>query len=404
MPKARGPFAVRMRANPIPAVLLLIILPMAGAYHIDGTPTAVRDDTNTHFLSTSDWILGGGLCESEGPMDDRNANLFGAFPGVGGLCYTGRNDATGTHAPGADRTFAAGCEPWVSPGTAGVNSPSCLPSNDAYTRLDACSFTIHERNSMFGPFLPGMAQPCPGGADEHEWDAVLGTIRCTVHREQRLVYSERYVWWTYEGGAHPYSSGDLAGDQHQGSDATNSGQPGRRDAYHGHVEMVVNAVLARIRAASPSGSAVTSPVDAPFGPGIYEPCGPSPAPAAFGGFPPGPAFLEGPFFSPLPLCMEEWDGVAFRAYACDVRCDADPSWTILTTMTGAAANQDVLAELECSGFGGTVATDICAAPNGGAQTCAEPVVGPAGSVPRCSRIGGSLPTNAATTWSVRCLL
>lgn len=74
-------------------ILVLAVLGPVSAYHITGAPVGP--------LTSGDWTTVAGnpiFCESDGPMDDRNARPIPG-PGVNGLCTTGENSVTGVMPP-----------------------------------------------------------------------------------------------------------------------------------------------------------------------------------------------------------------------------------------------------------------------------------------------------------------
>lgn len=186
------------------ATLLLafsVLAPVSG-YHIMGN----QDGSNAN-LSSGDWFLASSpiiVCESDGPLDPRNANPT-ANAGQGGLCSTGQNMVTG------------------------VAMPSTIPSATSVIRLDVCSATTKARSTT-GVLPPPAVRTCAasgGSTAQHGYTAELGAFSCFVptdndvsatgvRRDFALYYRELYAWWTWEwfdptsGGSGLYLPGHLS--------------------------------------------------------------------------------------------------------------------------------------------------------------------------------------------------
>lgn len=432
------------------ALLLIGGAVPAFAYHIDN---ALSPLSTFLPLGSGDFEVAGAgtlfiLCEREygdvgGPgataSDDRNDDpaLPEGGPGFGGLCTTGRNDASG-EAP--------------FPGTNNTTKPPL----GTYTRLDACNaITSARNNGTGGPYMAG-GLPCASvftptaDTDDHQWFAVIGAYACTIpttgngiDQNYALYYDENYAWVSYDGSP-PYTAGDPIGVAHSGDGPNPPGVLNNVDAFHGHVTMFIEAA-GNQPGFSNTGSAETSPGAAGAdGAGLWHL---SPAPAALrtdstcggsGGFgnpvngtgappantpvwracyvaadcPPPPPPPRLPPLPPTP-CSDIWDGVTRTTTPCDptVTCGpVPPGWHILLTMNGMApahAGATLTGEIECGGTGGLSAT--CTADANGdsttSATCYDQVVTgvPGTGTPACERIGGTFPMAAAgTTWSVRC--
>lgn len=242
------------------ALLLLVpasLLTSALGYHIDGAvaPGPPAPDA----LTSADWALGNGnvlLCEGEGAADDRQGALLPAFPsphaGVGGLCTTGRNDATGEA------------------------KPTSAPPAGTYTRLDLCDATTLGRNGAAGPHAAGGAScvagtslsatgpGLPGRTDQHGFQAELGVFSCFVPTalpegslmpgfaslDYALYYDEAYAWWSHDGDG-AYTPGDAPGAPHSGDGA--GGLSDNEDAWRGHASIFLDPALS-----APGASAVGS--------------------------------------------------------------------------------------------------------------------------------------------------
>lgn len=254
-------------------MMLGLALP-ALAYHIDNAeqPGAAAD-----LASSNDFVIGSSfliVCEREygagfflagGPVpaDDRNGNggktPSGTHFGDGGLCTTGRNDASG--------------EP----------APHVKLGKGNYTRLDACNNITVTRNgglgsATYGPYN-ATSGPDPGGApcyappsmtpgadtNDHWWTFELGAFVCEIPTSGSPVpmgpfalanyaayYDEKYAEMTFDGSGF-YTAADAPGEAH--GSAAGVGVNGRSadtptfttpvgannvDAWHGHAAMFID--------------------------------------------------------------------------------------------------------------------------------------------------------------------
>jgi len=250
------------------ALLLMMGAIPSTAYHIDGAFKGTADATT---LTAADWTTATPLltiCESEygagtGPggtaADDRNANGVGN-PGNGGLCTSGRNDATGEAVP---------AKPTATGSAAGA----------VWTRFDICSITTVQRNAVLvagqnsysaGPYSP--AASCagnPGTGFSGNTNTIgftgrVGTYQCAVAATDALYYDEYYAYMTYDGTP-GYTGGDAAGTAHGGTlygglpSASGGLSTKNVDAFHGHVTAFVD-VSTSVGTPPVSGSAVTTNV------------------------------------------------------------------------------------------------------------------------------------------------
>lgn len=215
------------------AVALFVAMPATG-YHNDGRLTT------TPGLNSTDWTLATPvliICESEGLHDDRNANP-GGNPGNGGLCTTGRNDATN------------------------LPAPALKPDTTVWTGLDLCEDTTQVRYGALsqGPYLA--PAPC-ATVNTVAFTAELGTMFCTVAALEALVYNENYAWLTIDGDG-GYTASDAPGALHGGDgDAVTNpvGPSDKLNAFQGHVAAFVDSTPAGVV----QGSAETFVPGAPFG-------------------------------------------------------------------------------------------------------------------------------------------
>lgn len=264
----------------VAAAFLAAAMPST-AYHIDGvTPGGAAPGT---ALTAADWHVATcineptmvgtvfclNLCELEwgagsagSAADDRLA-----FPGdmgnngEGGLCTTGRNDATGlseTAPPPAPRT--------------------------TWTKLEVCDETTVGRNGVDGPFLPGTAAACvfPASTTNIGFTAEIGVYSCFVSAAKALVYDEWYASMNYDGDG-GYTGGDAPGFAHTGNGVVDTILVDHYQAWTGHVAVFVDAQDAA--AASVTEGSVETSVYTPAGATIIGACGTSPGGA---GTPVGP--------------------------------------------------------------------------------------------------------------------
>jgi hypothetical protein len=206
------------------------------------------------------------LCESEwgagAPIgtaaDERNAVGQGA-PGVGGLCATGRSDATGLLPPGQSAGSGAVA---ARPASAGAT----------WTRLDLCDATTFARNGAYGPYTA--AAKCAPAGSRHTvaFTVRLGVIECAVAAGEAVVYDEWYAWALYDGDG-TYTPGDPAGVPHHGNGDLDRALLDNVDAWHGHVAVAVDPSAGILQ-----GSAETAPhaFPSPLS-NAANACGPSPA-------------------------------------------------------------------------------------------------------------------------------
>lgn len=166
----------------------IVALPTATAYHIDG------NDNNTNagvanppvpgtpgvIYTTNDWRMGTGnladVCESEGFFDDRNDNLL-PLMGVGGLCTTGENDATGLNQPFTLAALPCSILDFPVPGlgAGGENCPGGTSTVEPYP--------MQPPSSKFASLASGMA-PYKGNAfmdcDVGVFNTTFSTGDCTA--------------------------------------------------------------------------------------------------------------------------------------------------------------------------------------------------------------------------------
>lgn len=246
----------------IGALIVLAGFPTVSGYHIDGSAAGTcANGAVSLAATTSDWCIGGAgliVCETEGSSDDRNTNAA-SLPGTGGLCTTGRNDATGN-------------------GTA-VRKPGNNPTT--VTRIDVCQLTIGQRGGPEGGcnLIGGLADPCdraetaansfadrPGDCtDGVQFTLEVGAFGCTIptqssrytdgaggqqQHEQDYAgyYDEGYAWWSYDGDG-SYTAGDAAGVAMTGDgnlqdndpEPTTPGQGSDNvDGFHGHAAVFIS--------------------------------------------------------------------------------------------------------------------------------------------------------------------
>lgn len=215
-------------------LMMMAALVPASAYHIDGNEVATAAQSGA-VMTSADWEIGTGgliLCESNGNFSSRNAGWDGGRHGVGGLCTTGENDATGEH------------------------KPTGAPAKGDYVELDTCDRTTLTRNSgAAGPYSPGTANDCgnTGNRDIHGFTAEIGVFSCSVDEDQALYYDRLYAFWSYDGNPRAngaYGASDNAGDEENGGSIPLT-DVNNEDAWHGHVGVFVNAT------AGATGSVVT---------------------------------------------------------------------------------------------------------------------------------------------------
>jgi hypothetical protein len=248
------------RTLAVAALAAAFAVPVSG-YHIDGNLVTGAVGAAT---TSADWTLASPfliICESmgngvpAGPNDDRNDNP-GGNPGNGGLCTTGRNDASGLPVPN-------------------VGGVPTKPGAHVWTVLNSCTATTAGRSGgPTGPFLGGIGPACaPANKAQVGFDAELGIMSCTVGVGQSLLYNENYAWLTYDGDGTYYSiPNGVAGPARDAPGAGHSGDgsvigtgaspspPGSdlADAWDGHLAMFIDTASAQAAGAT-DGSAETSP-------------------------------------------------------------------------------------------------------------------------------------------------
>ncbi|MEA3191171.1 MAG: hypothetical protein QOD77_1753 [Thermoplasmata archaeon] len=182
-----------MNKNYIPAAMLaalMLALPASG-YHIVVAPPVLGTAglgvaippaavpytpvSGPLALNANDFVLANPallLCESTSPTDPVNPGLstpgvleFYNVPGVGGLCYSGRNALSDV---------------------SGVALPVAQPAAKTWTEFDLCNE------------LTSSPAPCT----ETGWAylAELGMFSCFIFAEQSFVYDEAYAWMTWDVG------------------------------------------------------------------------------------------------------------------------------------------------------------------------------------------------------------
>jgi len=241
----------------IALLMMAAAIPAAG-YHIDFFDGSGASEPG-------DWVVQNPfliICESNGVRDDRNY-FVAEHAGVGGLCTTGRNDATGTTEPGS------------------------TPDNATWTRLDTCSVPTLSREAQGGATHMIVDDVCwvngtavSGDTGFVSWSAEIGVYECYVPnvgsafdyglgalatKDYALYYNELYAWWSYDGPGE-YTVNDAPGaDQNGGADQLTS-TTNNTDSYRGHVSMFIDATTAELPVSGGvpdanfliSGSAVTT--------------------------------------------------------------------------------------------------------------------------------------------------
>jgi hypothetical protein len=237
--------------------LLLAVLSPTAAYHIDNILVP-----GPGAGLPGDWTTAGGsaviVCESNGPADDRNSNVV-SLSGVGGLCTTGENDATGW-----------GKCVYTAP-TACPAPPAAGP--EAWIRLDTCTVTAGVRTAPPAA-VAGTCAAAGGSRATKTWTAQLGVFQCDVNAagvtgnpfttaDEGLYYSRLYAWYSYDGDG-DYTAGDAAGAAHTG-DGDASNVLDNEDAFHGHVAGFISTDASKNVGAGVTGSfeaiAVPDPTD-----------------------------------------------------------------------------------------------------------------------------------------------
>ena len=272
-------------------IVLLVMaaaLAPASAYHIDYIDPLLMPAGGSQ---PGDWTTAGAgavtVCESNGPLDDRNSNPV-PTQGVGGSCTTGRNDASGTLAPTAATVGAAG-----------------------WSRLDLCSVLTGARTITAGA-VSGNCASGLGATNQHFYTARVGAFQCEVPNQGGVVtdgplgslpqtatadfafyYQELYAWWSYDGDS-SYTTADAPGALH-GGDSDTSDVVDVESAWHGHVTtFIVQAQSTggsttgstEVTAAAPGGA--LSDVNGAGVGGVSNNCGGSPSAG------PGTPPMQGP--------------------------------------------------------------------------------------------------------------
>ena len=146
-------------------LLALAAIGPAAAYHTKNFNTAALPGTYP-----GDWALdqpGINICETNGPTDVRNTDNQGPHGGIGGLCTTGRSEAT--HEPAI----------------------SLVPASTDWTRLDVCDADTAARGgvpgtavSLCAAALTGSLSPStlgsPGSDGQHGYTFQMGAFSCFI--------------------------------------------------------------------------------------------------------------------------------------------------------------------------------------------------------------------------------
>lgn len=269
-------------------LLLVAALMPATAYHIDGYVEAVPNTPGAYVPEpAADWVTTLGLvtiCESMGPLDDRNAGVPHA--GVGGLCAAGRSDATGTPAPAA----APNIGDWTQLDVCDA-ATATRPQVGITAAAGACS------SGTSGSLLTAVqaalgASGTAGRTNAHGFTGRVGVFTCfvatdtellpVVDADQALFYEELYAWWSYTAGDGYYTPAEAAGAFHYtAEDGIPDNVPAglvpagfdSEAAFHGHATVFV------LPDRSEPGASVVGSVDtqAVAAPGANaQPCGSSP--------------------------------------------------------------------------------------------------------------------------------